>query len=238
MFKLELNFYRLIEFDLSLEIPMRHFVFIAALILLFSPFVWAETMYVSDLAEITLRTGKGVDHKIIAMIKSGVQVEVIEPDDQWTKIKLPSGREGWVVSRFLTTNKPCSLELEELQSKHAALLAFQDTPFNELSKLQEENRQLHSELAVGEKALNEVKSAYETLKKESAELAKLNSTDQQIKEKLEKQKQKTAQLENELSKLIRQRSILWFVSGAAVLLVGFFLGLSTKRQRKRSSLLS
>ena len=214
------------------------FIFVAALIFLFSPFAWAETMYVSDLAEITLRTGKGVDHKIIAMIKSGVQVDVIEPDDQWTKIRLPSGREGWVVSRFLTTNKPCTLELEELQSKHAALLSLQDAPFNEISKLQEENQQLRSELSVGEKTLNELKSAYETLKNESAELSKLNSSDQHTKKELERQKQKTAQLESELSKLERHRAILWFVSGAAVLLVGFFLGLSTKRQRRRSSLLS
>ncbi len=53
---------------------MRHLVFIGVLLILFSTAVQAETMYVSDLVEITLRTGQGIDHKIIAMIKSGQKV--------------------------------------------------------------------------------------------------------------------------------------------------------------------
>ncbi|MBU0999633.1 TIGR04211 family SH3 domain-containing protein [Patescibacteria group bacterium] len=217
---------------------MRRFLFIGVLLVLFSTTVRAETQYVSDLAEITLRTGKGIDHKIITMLKSGVQVEVLEPNDQWTKIRLPDGREGWVMSRFLTPKMPNSLELEELKKKHEALLAMADTPFKEIQKLQEENERLRSELAVAEKALNSLKGSYESLKKESPELLKLKSDYQRLEDQFAKQKKRAGQLEDELSKHDIRQHVRWFLSGAAVLLVGFFLGFSAKRQRRRSSLLS
>ena len=50
--------------------------------------------------------------------------------------------------------------------------------------------------------------------------------------------QRADELEEALSKLERGGQIRWFLSGAAVLLAGFFLGFSAKRQRRRSSLLS
>ena len=39
---------------------------------------WAETKYVGDLTEITFRTGPGIDHKIVEMLKSGQKVEVVQ----------------------------------------------------------------------------------------------------------------------------------------------------------------
>jgi len=216
---------------------MKRFVFIGAFLILFSTAVQAETMYVSDLAEITLRTGKGIDHKIIAMVKSGIQVEVLEPDDQWTKIRLPSGQEGWVVSRFLTTKIPSSIALQELKQKHEALLALADSPYKEITKLQEENQRLSSELSFSDKALSELTESYEALKSKSAKLSKAQAGYQNSASQFAKQKQKAEKLEAALSKLEMRHHIRWFLSGAAVLFVGFLMGFSTKQKRRRSSLL-
>ena len=214
---------------------MRHFVFIGVLLILFSTAVQAETMYVSDLAEITLRTGKGIDHKIIAMIKSGQKVEVLEPDDQWTRIRLPSGKEGWVVSRFLTSKLPSRIELEQLKEKHKALLALADSPYTEISKLKDENQKLMAELAVSEKTLNALKTSYETLKSKSASLLKLQDSSENSVARLSEQQKEVERLEEELSKLERRQYIHWFLSGAAVLFVGFLMGYRAKRQRRLSS---
>jgi SH3 domain protein len=216
---------------------MRHLVFIGVLLILFSTVVQAETMYVSDLAEITLRTGQGIDHKIIAMIKSGQKVEVLEPADQWTRIRLPSGKEGWVVSRFLTSKLPSRIELEKLKEKHEALLALADSPYTEISKLKDENQKLKAELAVNEKTLNALKTSHETLKSKSANLFKLQASSKNSVARLSEQQKEVERLEEELSKLERRQYIHWFLSGAAVLFVGFLMGYSAKRQRRRSSFL-
>ena len=216
---------------------MKHLVFIGVLLILFSTVVQAETMYVSDLAEITLRTGQGIDHKIIAMIKSGQKVEVLEPADRWTRIRLPSGKEGWVVSRFLTSKLPSRIELEKLKEKHETLLALADSPYTEISKLKDENQKLKAELAVNEKTLNALKASCETLKSESASLLKLQAGSKKSVVRLSEQQKEVERLEEELSKLERRQYIHWFLSGAAVLFVGFLMGYSAKRQRRRSSFL-
>jgi len=216
---------------------MKHCVYIGVLLILLSTAVQAETMYVSDLAEITLRTGKGIDHKIIAMVKSGAQVEVLEPDDQWTKVRLPGGKEGWLVSRFLTSKIPSSIALQELKQKHEALLALADSPYKEITKLQEENQRLSSELSFSDKALSELTESYEALKSKSAKLSKVQAGYQNSASQLTEQKQRADKLEAELSKLEMRHHIRWFLSGAAVLFVGFLMGFSTKQKRRRSSLL-
>lgn len=216
---------------------MKHFVFIGALLMFFSTAVHAETMYISDLAEITLRTGKGIDHKIIAMIPSGVKVEVLEPDDQWTRIRLPSGKEGWVVSRFLTAKIPSNIALQELKKKYDALMALGKSPYKEITKLQKENQKLSSELAFTEKALSELRDSYETLKNESDKMLENQTGYQNSAAQLAKQKQRAEKLEAQLSSLEMQNYLRWFLSGAAVIFVGFLMGYSGKRQRRKSSLL-
>ena len=53
---------------------MKRFVLVCAGLLLFAATSLAQTMYVSEIVKITLRTGKGTDHKIIDMIPSGQPV--------------------------------------------------------------------------------------------------------------------------------------------------------------------
>ena len=55
---------------------------------------WAEEMYVNEIVQITLRTGKGTDHKIVAMIQSGQKVEIVEPGQDWSRVRTADGREG------------------------------------------------------------------------------------------------------------------------------------------------
>lgn len=97
--------------------------FIVFFIVLFSTAVHAETMYIDDIVKITVRTGPGIAHKIVAMIKSGERVEVLkteEPDKEWSLVRITNGKEGWVLSRFLKSKEPDGLILERLKKKHNA----------------------------------------------------------------------------------------------------------------------
>jgi len=100
-----------------------------------------------------------------------------------------------------------------------------------------ENKGLSSELRTTKANLNKIKSSHETLKKESAEFLGLKSNYEKTSSKLTEQTQKAEKLEEELTKLLLHQNIKWFLSGAGVLLLGFVIGFSIKRQRKRSSLL-
>jgi len=100
-----------------------------------------------------------------------------------------------------------------------------------------ENNKLNSELKTNKEISYKIKSSYETLKKESAEFLELKSNYEKTSSKLTEQTKKAEKLEEELTKLLLHQNIKWFLSGAGVLLLGFVIGFSTKRHRKRSSLL-
>ena len=216
---------------------MKRLFIIAILLVLLPAVVHAEKRYINDLLEITLRTGQGIDHKIIEIVKSGQMVEVLKPGDQWTKIRRLNGTEGWVVSRFLTSNKPNIILLKELQEKHEAIMIRTDSQLEEMAKLQEDNKELRSKLTVSAKTLNDLNNSYETLKKESGEFLKLKSNYDKAAAQLTKQKQKIQKYEEELSKLEQRQIFRWIFTGAGILFLGFLIGLSGKRQRRRPSLI-
>ncbi len=214
--------------------------FIIFFIVLFSTAVYAETMYIADTIKITFRTGPGIDRKIVAMIKSGERVEVLnteEPVEEWSLIRLTNGKEGWVLSRFLTSKEPDELALIKLKKKHNVLKNQAISLIEENKVYKKENKEMNSELKKNKEISNKIKSSYETLKKESAEFLELKSNYKKTSSKLAELTKKAGKLEEELTKLLLHQNIKWFLSGAGVLLFGFIIGFSAKRQRRRSSLL-
>lgn len=211
--------------------------FIVFFIVLFSTVVQAETMYIGDNMRITVRTGPGIDHKIIAMIKSGERVEMLKPEEEWSLVQTANGKEGWVLSRFLTYKEPDRLALTKLKKKHGVLTNQAGALIEENKVYKKENKKVNLELKTNKEMSDKIKSSYETLKKESAEFLKLKSNYEKTSSKLTKQTKKAEKLEEELTKLLLHQNIKWFLSGAGVLLLGFVIGFSTKRQRRRSSLL-
>ena len=218
--------------------------FIVFFIVLFSTLVHAETMYVADIIKITVRTGPGIAHKIVAMIKSDEKVEVLKPggieegpEKDWSLVRLTNGKEGWVLNRFLKSKEPDRLILDRLKKKHDVLKKQAVSTIEENKVYKKENKKLNSELKTNKEISSEIKSSYEALKKESAEFLELKSNYEKTSSKLIEQTKKATKLEEELTSLLLHQNIKWFLSGAGVLLLGFVIGFSTKRQRRRSSLL-
>ncbi|HPA15195.1 MAG TPA: TIGR04211 family SH3 domain-containing protein [Desulfobacterales bacterium] len=216
---------------------MKWLVFIGIFLVSVSVSAQAEMMYVNDILEITLRTGPGVDRKIIAMLQSDQVVEVISMDPEWSQVKLPDGREGWVVSRFLTSKLPNRIALERLKQKHNNIERKASSLVEENNKYKEENGRLGSELAKNLEALSNLEKAYEKLKTESADFLTLKSDYSESTSRLAEQTEKAKKFEEELKEFRLKQNIKWFLSGAGVLLVGIIIGYSTKRERHRSSLL-
>lgn len=126
---------------------MRWLILILSLLALTPTNARAETMYVSDIMEITLRTGPGRDNKIITMISSGQKVDVLRRAEKWSKIRMSNGKEGWVLNRFLTSEKSNLLKLKDLQGEFEKLKVESDPLHEEATRLKQENARLSSALA-------------------------------------------------------------------------------------------
>ena len=216
---------------------MKGLCIIGMCLILFSTPVLAENKYVNDTMKITMRTGPANDKKIIALLGVGQKVELLKPGDGWTLVRLTNGKEGWVVSRFLTDKIPSDIELKVLKSKHKALMVKALKMQEENSSLKAENKELSTGLASGRKKLQKTSNDYEALKRESKKFLELQSKFKASSSNLAKQTKKADKLEDELTKVLWNQNIKWFLSGAGVLIFGFIIGFSTRRQRRRSSLL-
>ena len=220
-----------------MKLPRAWIIFVGIILIVFSGTVYAETMYVKDVLRLPLRTGQGTEYKIIAVIESGLQVEVLQAQEEWAQVRLPNEKEGWVQSRYLTAVPTSKIRLEQLEIKHKNLSAQAASLLEENSNLKREKQKLSAELTGNQNALKKINSDFESLKAESAEFLKLKTKYDAVAAELAEKSQKLEALEEDLSTLTFFYYFKWFLGGSAVLLVGFMIGLSAKRQRRRPSLL-
>lgn len=194
-------------------------------------------MYVSDVLKLTLRTGPSIENKIISVIDSGQMMEVIKFGDEWSQVQLPNGKEGWVLSRYLTTNETHNIKLERLEAKHKNLMIQAAELLEENNRLKAENKRFSTESKANQKQFVQTQADYEALKAEAAEFITLKANYKRAASQLAEQTAKAKQLEEELSSLEMNTYIKWFLAGSGVLIVGFLIGFSTKRQRRRPALM-
>ncbi len=188
--------------------------------------VWAGTLvaqdiYVTGITKITMRTGPGVEHKIVAMLTSGSKLETIEYQRDWSHVKTWDNKTGWVLSRFLTEKVPQTLLVKQLQNENKDLMAALEQAEGKKQTLAEKNE-----------FLTDIEEKYKKLEQASADFLKLNASYKELAKLSQDQKDQILILEKNMN----NEEKLWFLSGAGVFIVGLIIGLST-RKKKRSSLL-
>ena len=195
----------------------------------------AKNMYVDDITKLNLRADKGVKYRVITTLTSGEKVTVLSVANQWTKIGTIDGNEGWVVSKYLTSEKPANIKIEDLSIQMETRQEQLEIATIENRKLKEENISLTTHLNENTIKLENVEKAFNDLKTNSSEFLTLKEKyDKIIKEK-KKKNARIQSLEKKVDNQYISVAIKWSLTGAGILLVGFILGSRTKR--KRSSLL-
>lgn len=205
------------------------------LILGYPVFGFAETSWVSDQFEITMRSGPSTENAIILMLTSGTALEVLESDagNGYAKVRTASGREGWVLSRYLMSQQPARERIvgltEELNRARAradslsgqfeAVKQQQGADSAQIRGLQQDNAALASEL--------------EELKRISADVLAINADNQGLRQRLSDAEIKMNMLEEENHVLRSRQNRDWFIAGAAVLVAGMIVGLIIPRIRLR-----
>jgi SH3 domain protein len=194
----------------------------------------AETMYVTDVLKLIVRSEKGYDQNLLTVIKSGQVVEVLQKDGDWVRVRLSDGREGWVLGRYLISDETNNLKLENLQKKHKVLSGQIAALLEENTTLNTANKKLLSEFDQMAKTVKEVSTSYENLKIEAADYLALKAQYARTNTQLAEKTQLEKKLKEEIERLETRQTIRWFMSGAGVLFLGFIIGFSAKRQRRRS----
>jgi len=196
----------------------------------------AETLYVSDTTlEANLRTGTSQENRIIGMLRPGTQVTLLSEEDGWAEVTLEDGRTGWILRRYLSERPPWRETAEQLQRENEQLR-------NQLNKVRTEYQQIAQKSAEAQKQLDSQQGEFQSLQREHEDLRKsstnylnLKMAYENLQNEARQNKAKLDEVEKAYSKLKTSRSIRWFLSGAGVLMLGWIVGSSMARIRRRRS---
>ena len=213
---------------------MIRYAGVGVILILMYTEVRAEIMYVSEISKITSRAGPGIEYKVISEIRTGQQVEITQQGRWWTRIRLSDGKEGFVLSRFLTKKKPNQLLLDELKEKYQTLKLKVKALREENKKQRDEKKRLLAELAGKKEILKQLTKSYETLMAESTRFIDLRENYRKKVSQLEDQTKKAEKYEEALSQFRKHQIFRWALTGVGILLIGFLIGMISNRQRRRS----
>jgi SH3 domain protein len=195
----------------------------------------AETRYVTDQFEITLRSGASTSNSILKMLKSGQPVKVIEDDiaSKYTLVETPDGKQGYVLTRYLDNQPSARQRLAALQKRteqlNKTIRELRDELKQYQTSQQSDNQtigQLRRELQATQTELDNLKEAT----RDTVQVIEQNRTLQQRITRLESEKQL---LEEENRAYKDSTAMDWFVRGAGVSLLAFFIGILVTRIRWR-----
>lgn len=199
------------------------------------PVCLAQEMYVKDVTSLNLRAGKGVNHKIITTLDPGEPLTVLSRSGEWINVGTTEGNEGWVLSKYLTEEKPPDIKIENLKIQAETLKGKLEMAEIENQKLMEENINLTTRLNENSIRLGNLEKSFNDLKENSTQYLTLKEKYDVLRQEVSEKDTRIRLLEEKVGDQYTAVAIKWSLTGAGILLVGYFLGYRSKR--KRSSLL-
>ncbi len=218
--------------------PLLSCLYFSAVILLclISSDLFAAEWHVKPSSEVPLRRGQGTDYKIDAVISDGTRVTLLEVDGDWAQIQLGSGKQGWILKRYLSDEKPLKDQVSELKQNKADLEVELIQIDSHLEDLTQVNSQTEQNLVACMDENNTTKADYQLLQKDTANVVQTKKKLIAAEEQLDELSNRLAALELENKGLKNNTSLIWFLAGSGILLLGLLIGvLVGKRSKKRYS---
>ncbi|TRX02558.1 TIGR04211 family SH3 domain-containing protein [Candidatus Methylobacter oryzae] len=200
----------------------------------------AETVYVTDNLNLSLRSEENNSSKVVKLLPTGTPLTVIEENKitGFSHVRLHDGTEGYMPIRNTMKELPSRTQL--------------DTANKNLAALQAENATLKSELATVKDSITpgttleqSLASERDQLSRELSELKKTAASTIELKNQRDELQERVVNVERELQQFKLENQALqdtanqdWFLYGGILSLIGVILGFILPKlswRRSRSS---
>jgi SH3 domain protein len=95
----------------------------------------AETAWVKDEVRLNLRTGAGLEFRIVGAVKTGDSVEIVTRGDDWTEVRSRDGNQGWIPGGFLQPDPPAVVGLARAEAEASDLRERAKSTASQLAEL-------------------------------------------------------------------------------------------------------
>ena len=204
---------------------MRH-LFFAFVLSLLSAAAAAQTVYVSDVFFVPIRSGAGTQFRVVHQgLKSGTEMTRLEEseDKEWALVRTDGGVEGWIQTQYVATEAPARVQLGAAQTKLAAAT-------KKIAELEEGLKSLQGEhSALAQTATDQVKERDQfaeelrQMRALSEDAVNLNQRYQDLLEKHELMQTEFDTVRAENDRLKANHTINQWMFGAGLVVFGMIL---------------
>lgn len=181
----------------------------------------AESRYVTDQMLVALRPAQDDTATPLEYLATGKRVEVLADLGPFLKVKSASGTVGFARSKYFVTTPPAKVT--------AATADLQE----QLTAAQKRNEELSAEVQELKSTPTDFANTEvsQELEKSRTEMAAIILERDQLQQEIARLKE--AEKHRSLSSIVAEGSQLqWFLAGAAILLLGWFAGKSSRSKRR------
>ena len=209
----------------------RNFAVVA--VLLVSGDALAQSAWVTDQFEITLRSGPSTSNAIRLSLGSGTELEVLErdADSGYTRVRTSGGTEGWVISRYLMDEPSAREQLSRLTAQLSSAAEEGSSLSSQLGAIRGQYREAEQTISSLQAEKAELQNELDEIRRTAANVLAINQQNQELQEKLTNAEIGMDRLNEEVLTLSGQSNRNWFITGALVLFGGVILGLILPRMR-------
>ncbi|MBR7888022.1 TIGR04211 family SH3 domain-containing protein [Marinomonas sp. A79] len=196
----------------------------------------SATVYVSDIQFVAIREGQDNNTRAVERgLKSGTPLELLEQQGGYTKVRTPSGNEGWVADYFLSDDMVSRDQLSTLQDRltqstndKAEMADALIDAENTIQQLSELNSAMQDENSQLKKSITDTAELTEKAQRIVAQ-------NRDVSYQIESLKQQTANALAQAESLKSSTAQKWYMLGVATLLGGLILGISLPMMRRKKN---
>lgn len=195
--------------------------------------LYADTRYITDEFEVTMRSGTSTSNSIVRMLRSGEAVSVLEEDleTKYSLVETATGKQGYVLTRFLMPIPAARQRLEDLEARFEQQNSRLNEQSSEIAELKQslsqekaDNSTLTTTLRASERELSEVRTA-------AQETLSIQDQNKRLQTVVDELRQEKAELSETVAELTDSTRLDWFLRGGAVSLIAFIIGILVTRIR-------
>ena len=218
---------------------MNTFRIMLLLLIMLPVIAQAQTLYVTDKFEITMRSGASTSNNILSMLKSGQALTILEQDNEtrYSLVETSSGKQGYVLTRFLD-------ELPSGRDRYAQLKTHTEQLEAKITQLNTLLNEYKSDKEDDVQQITSLKNSFDASENELANLKEATRDTLRVVKQNETLKARINELDSEKQSLTEENAMFkdstamdWFIRGAGVSLLAFLIGIIVTRIRwkKRDS---
>lgn len=206
--------------------PIRLFICFAVMMIAVAS-AHAKTVYVDDTLYAPIRSGEGTQYRIVhSGVRSGTPLELLETSDSgYSRVRTPDGKEGWMVTRYITETpiarqrlEQANKQLEQARNELGEIETQLEEVTAERDELRDSEQSLQSRAGKLSDELNKIKE----VASDSINLDRRNS---ELREENQKLRNELEVLTAEKERLEAKKESDFMLLGAALVLLGVILAL-------------